>query len=359
MIESILAKGALPLPGSGDGLEAVHKAVSTFSWQEIGTRLLWAALIIAGTFLLVHAFRYASEKLRARFRQGSQMIYIVEKLGTYALIIAGFLACISTMGVSLGSLTVFAGAIGVGLGLGLQGVVKEFVSGLVLIFDSSIEVGDFVELEDGVRGEVVEIGPRATRLRTNDDLHVVVPNFTMMQSRVSNWTYNEASRRVHIPFSVAEESDCAHVRDIVLAAAKKLPMTLPDDHLHKTQVWLTNFGGEGLDFDLVVWPTKESSRHPRTVHAAYTWAIYQALQEAGIENANNQMDINMRSLFGREGEEALRTLQETPQRKPRRSPAKADKAPNDAIDAMAMDTERQAIQRDTEPQRRRQSPPSE
>ncbi len=92
----------------------------------------------------------------------------------------GVIAGLSTAGLNLSSLAVFAGALGVGVGLGLQGIVKEFVCGLALIFDPNVRVGDFVEIEGDVRGEVAEIGARATRLRTNDGLDVVVPNSHLM-----------------------------------------------------------------------------------------------------------------------------------------------------------------------------------
>lgn len=325
-----------------------------------GRRLFAAAAIIGGAFLLAQLLRLGLHRLRRRVTSAAPLIYIVEQLGAYVIIVLGVIAGISTLGVDMASLTVFAGAIGVGVGLGLQGVVKEFVSGVVLIFDPSIQVGDYVELEDNVRGEVVEIGPRATRLRTNDDLNVVIPNSTMMQGRVTNWTYNEASRRIHVPFSVAEESDRDRVREVVLAAAKALPFTLPDDDLHKTQVWLNGFSGAGLDFSLVVWPTLESSRHPRTMHAAYTWAIHVALQAAGIQNANDQLELSIRSLFGREGDAALEALDPTRQAARPAKPRRIGKAaPNDAATAMQIDADRQRVQRTAETRRRRQAQPLE
>jgi small-conductance mechanosensitive channel len=342
-----------------DGHIAIHDLIASIPWWSTTKRLLATIAIAAVVLVLVWALRFAFDRLRKRFPSGTPFMYVVQKLGAYAIVFIGFVAGVRALGIDLGSLTLFAGAVGVGLGLGLQGVVKEFVSGLVLIFDPNIQLGDFVEIEDGVRGEVVEIGPRATRIRSNDDLHIVIPNSTLMQSRVSNWTFNEGSRRFHVPFSVAEESDVTLVHSTVLAAAKALPFTLPDDHLHKTQVWLIAFGGSGLDFDLVVWPTPESSRHPRTLHAAYTWAIYQALLKAGIANANDQMDLNLHGLFGREGEEALRTL-----RLDRRGVShplhEEDPATgNDAAIAMVVDADRQRVQRETEQQQRRRVPPPE
>jgi small-conductance mechanosensitive channel len=343
---------------SQDLLDAVRDWLTSGALAAGGRRLVAAVAVVAGAFVLAQVLRLGLDRLRHRIISAAPLIYIVEQLGAYAIILIGFVVGLSTLGVNLASLTVFAGAIGVGAGLGLQGVVKEFVSGVVLIFDPSIQVGDYVELQDEVRGEVVEIGARATRLRTNDDLNVVIPNSSMMQGRVINWTYNAASRRFHIPFSVAAESDRDRVREVVLAAARGLAFTLPDDHLHKTQVWLTGFGGAGLDFDLVVWPTLESSRHPRTMHAAYTWAIHVALQAAGIATANNQLDVRLRSLFGREGDAALQALdlahQPAQMSKPRAQPLTG---PNDAAAAIQVDEDRQRVQRAEEPRRRGQAEP--
>lgn len=315
-------------------------------WTDAGLRLAVAVAIVAGAFLLSRLMRAGFDKLRDRFSTSAPVIYIVEQLGGYLVLLAGFLIGISTLGVDLGSLAIFGGAIGVGLGLGLQGVVKEFVSGLVLIFDPMIQVGDFIELGDGVRGEVVEMGPRATRLRTNDDLNVVIPNSSLMQTQVTNWTYNAASRRLHVPFAVALESDIAKVRDVVLAAATALPFTLSSNDVRKNQVWLTGFSSGKLDFDLVVWPMLESSRHPRTMHAAYTWAIYESLREAGLRPANPNMDVHV---LGPSGPTSGR---DDPPR--RRSRAKVSSSgTNDAATAVFDDVDRDRQQR-SQDQRSRQ-----
>lgn len=331
-------------------LQVVRDWLASPSAADLARRAAAAAVIVGAAYLLARLLRFGFDRMRKRFAPGGPFIYIVEQVSSYLVMLVGVLAGIAALGVNLSSLTIFGGAVGVGVGLGLQGIVKDFVSGLVLIFDPNIQVGDFVEI-DGVRGEVVEIGARATRLRTNDDLNVVIPNATMIQCRVINWTYNAASRRIHVPFSVAEDSDAAQVREVVISAAKALPFTLPDDPLRKTQVWLTGFAGAGLEFDLVVWPSLESSRHPRTMHAAYTWAVYMALREAGIQNANDQMDIRLQSLFGREGEAAIGALNVV-QPSEALSPRPVTQAPNDAAQAMLDDTVRNFHQR-AEPPRKR------
>jgi len=250
----------------------------------------------------------ALRRLRARSRHGREALYIVERLTTYGIVLIGLLAGLSTVGLDLSSLAVFAGAVGVGVGLGLQGIVKEFVSGLVLIFDRVLNVGDYVELDEHKRGQILEIGPRAVRVRTNDNIDLIVPNSKFTDGPVINWTLHNRTSRIHIPFSVAYGSDRRKVREVILAAARAVPSTLPETETEKTQVWLTGFGDSGLAFELVVWPSVEAVKRPGAMRAAYTWAIADALEEAGIEVPNPQLDLHLRSLFGREDDQALAAL---------------------------------------------------
>jgi len=252
--------------------------------------------------------------MRRRIQRGATSLYILEKLVSYGIILIGVLFAFSSLGVNLSSLAVFAGALGVGVGLGLQGVVKEFVSGLVLLFDSIIAVGDYIEISENpvVRGEVMEIGARATRIRSNDNIDVLVPNSRLIGERFINWTLHGETRRIHVPFSVAYGADKALVRDVVIAAAKAIPSTLPDTTERRTQVWLVGFGDSALKFELVVWPKLDAVKRPAAMHAAYTWAIDDALRSAGVEIPFPQREIRLRSVFGREGDEGLTAIGQKP-----------------------------------------------
>ena len=250
----------------------------------------------------------ALRRLRGKVHHGREALFIVEKLATYGLAFLGFIAGLSTVGLDLSSLAVFAGAVGVGVGLGLQGIVKEFVAGLVLIFDRVLNVGDYVELEDGKRGLIQEIGPRAVRIRTGDNIDLIVPNSKFTEGPVINWTLHNQTSRIHIPFTVASDADRRRVREVVVAAARSVPFTLPDSETQKTQVWMTGFGDSGLDFELVVWPTVEAVKRPGAMRAAYTWAIADALEQAGIETPYPQLELRLRSLFGLEAGRALAAL---------------------------------------------------
>lgn len=254
----------------------------------------------------------AIKRLRLRTREGSAALYLVEKLLSYGLVIFGLFAGLSTLGIDLTSIAVFAGALGIGLGLGLQGVVKEFVSGLVLISDRAVHIGDYIEMPDGTRGVVQEIGPRATRIRNNDNVYLLVPNSQLIENTMINWTLRGTTRRIHVPFRVAYGADKEKVRDAVLAAAHDVPFTLPDTPTQKTQVWMTGYDESALKFELVVWPTLEAVKRPKAMNAAYTWAIDDALRNAGIEIPYPQRDVRVRSFFGHEGHEALEALKLEP-----------------------------------------------
>lgn len=296
--------------------------------------VLTAVLMIAAAALIARLLRKGLERLRGRAGASASSIYIVEKVVVYGVVLAGTFAALTTLGLNLTSFAVFAGAIGVGVGLGLQGVVREFVSGLVIIFDRQANVGDFIELEDGVRGIITEVGPRATRLRNNDGVDIILPNSKLIENRVTNWTLRGRTRRIHVPFSVGYGCDKAVVREAVLAAAHGLPSTLPDEEGRRTQVWLTGFGESAMNFELVVWPTLEAVKRPQAMQAAYLWAIDDALRKAGVEIPFQQLDLRLRSLFGHEGDEALAALGIERQH---HAPTSAEQSRNDAAETLETD----------------------
>jgi small-conductance mechanosensitive channel len=296
--------------------------------------LLGLAIIVISLVLSRVAVRLIA-RMRMRQTEGTAGLYILEKLTGYGIAIVGALFALSAMGLNLSSFAVFAGAVGVGIGLGLQGVAKEFVSGIVLLFDRTLNVGDFIEIptSPAVRGVVWEIGARATRIRTNDNLDVFVPNSRFIEERFTNWTLKRETRRIHVPFGVAYGVDKAKVREVVLAAAKALPFTLADDGRRRTQVWMTSFGESALNFELVVWPTLEAVKRPAAMQAAYTWAIDDALRAAGIEMPFPQRDLHIRSIFAREGDAAFAALGYRPKtiEAPPAEPAPALPTRNDAV----------------------------
>lgn len=222
-------------------------------------------------------------------------LYTLNRLLHYIVLTVGFLIGLSSIGIDLSKFALFASALGVGVGFGLQNLVSNFVAGLMLLFEKSLKVGDFIELESGISGEVREINIRSTLITTNDNIDIVVPNSVFVNGHVMNWTMRDVFRRIHVPFGVAYGSDKEVVQKAALEAASTVRHTLEGDEKRKPQVWLTSFGDSSLDFELIVWLTSEAVKRPGAVQADYLWAIETALRKYGIEIPFPQRDLHVRS----------------------------------------------------------------
>jgi small-conductance mechanosensitive channel len=196
--------------------------------------------------------------------------------------------------INLSSLALVGGAIGVGIGFGLQNIFSHFISGLVLLLEQTLKVGDFVDLQSGVSGQVSEIGTRYTRITTNDAVDVIVPNSEFINGRVTNWTFNNSFRRLHIPFGVAYGSDKELVRQAAIAAAHGVHGTIVDES-RQIDVWLVAFGDNSLNFELVVWVGAELAMTPGRTIARYLWALETELVKRGLEIPFPQRDLHIRS----------------------------------------------------------------
>jgi small-conductance mechanosensitive channel len=268
--------------------------------------LIYASAALTLALLLSALLRRGLDRLEQRGTSLSHAaVYTLGRVVHYVLLLIGLMIALSMLGLDTGRLAIVAGALGVGLGFGLQAIFNNFVSGLIILFERSLKVGDFVELESGVHGEVQEINIRATRITTNDNIDIVVPNSEFVSGRVVNWTMREISRRVRVPFGVAYGSDKELVKKAALEAAAEVPFTLALEGPRRPQVWLTAFGDSSLDFELVVWLNADATKRPSAVRAAYTWALETALAKYCLNIPFPQRDLHLRSVFGLDGDEAL------------------------------------------------------
>jgi small-conductance mechanosensitive channel len=222
-------------------------------------------------------------------------LYALNRLLHYTVLTLGFAIALASLGLDLDKFALFASALGVGVGFGLQNMVSNFVAGMMLLFEKTLKVGDFIELESGITGEVREINFRSTVVTTNDNVDIVVPNSVFVQGHVMNWTMREANRRIHVPFGVAYGSDKELVRKAVLEAAATVGHTLAGDERRTPQVWLVGFGDSSLDFELIVWLNQQAVKRPAAVKADYLWAIETALGKYHIEIPFPQRDLHIRS----------------------------------------------------------------
>jgi small-conductance mechanosensitive channel len=213
----------------------------------------------------------------------------VATITRYVLLLVGFLVLLQTAGIDLTTFNVLAGAIGIGVGFGLQNVVSNFISGLIIMFERPIKIGDRIVV-DQVEGEVIEVGARATTVLTNDNIAILVPNSKFITENVVNWQYNDNNVRFRIPVSVAYGSDVEKVEKLLLEVAKENEDVLEDP---PPAVRLLEFGDNGLHFELRAWSSSLVHRKGRLT-SALNRAIYEKFNEAGIEFPFPQRDLHVR-----------------------------------------------------------------
>ncbi|NGX43241.1 MAG: Mechanosensitive channel MscK [Chlamydiae bacterium] len=231
----------------------------------------------------------------AKRRKGirKSVVYRLNRLLHYVILVIGLLVALTTIGFDFSNLVILAGALGVGLGFGLQNIFNNFISGIIILFQGQLKVGDYIELDNETRGEIQEISVRSTIITTNDGLEVLIPNSEMISKRIVNWTLRDPYRRVHIPFSVAYGSDIDKVAKVVTDLANKMPSTLQKVGVREPQVYLTKFGDNGLEMDLVVWVSGKWTRRSLLTRSQYLWSIEKALRKHGFTIPFPQRDLHI------------------------------------------------------------------
>lgn len=206
------------------------------------------------------------------------------------MISLGVLMGLHFIGLDLTSFALFTGAIGIGIGLGFQNIAKNFASGLVLLIESSVKVGDRIEIE-GLQGDIVFIGSRGTWVRTNENVVIIVPNTEFIEGRVTNWTANDRKVRINIPLGVSYDSDPARVREVLLEVANDHPDVLEDP---APDVIFTSFGESSLDFELRIWTSRQVTT-PRIITSDIYFKVFAAFKREDIEIPFPQRDLHLRS----------------------------------------------------------------
>lgn len=259
--------------------------------------LLMASLFIIGVWTFASVLERSLHRLTTRYADEPWMfarIHMLSRLLRYGIWVLGTIVGLNYLGIDLTSIALLGSALAVGLGFGLQNVFSNFVSGVIILLERSLKVGDFVELESGVRGHVREIAMRYTRVSSNDSLDVLVPNSEFINGRVVNWTLDDAFRRMHIPFGVAYGTPKELVREAGLAAALTVPGLVHNAQM-QSAVWLVAYGDSSMNYELIVWADRALTTRPAATHAALMWALDDELKRRQIEVPFPQRDLHMRS----------------------------------------------------------------
>jgi len=239
--------------------------------------------------------------LRDKYDLSHSTATLLANMGYYFILIVTFLIALRSVGLNLGSLAIIAGALSVGIGFGLQNIVSNFVSGIILMFEKSIKVGDYIQIDENTRGEVIDISMRSTIIRTNDNINLIIPNQTFIQNNVINWTLGDDIVRFRIPFGVAYGSDIDKVEKVILEALDKsnLPFIRVESYFGsadvKPRVVFLEMGDSSLNFELFVWVKGVYAKRPRRTKSEFLKLIYNTLNENNIEIPFPQNDIHFRN----------------------------------------------------------------
>ena len=274
-------------------------AVSLFSINKTPVDsfgVLNFVLIMCVGWLLARLFRKGVTKVSERSTKGMQASSVATLSRIFSVFLLGIalLVGFSSLGIDVTKLALVASALSIGIGFGLQNIINNFVSGIILLFERSMKVGDYIELPNGVVGEVREINIRSTVVTTNSNIDIIVPNSEFVNNSVTNWTMTDSNLRIKLPFTVAYGCDKDHLRTVILEAVLKQPYTLNIIDKHYPQLRLSGFGDNALDFDLVVWIKPGWSKRPGRVKAAYNWVIDDVLREHHFEIPFPQRDIHIK-----------------------------------------------------------------
>ncbi len=285
--------------------------VNIFSISITPGFLLAVFLIIYAAILFSRATQaFLRQEILPRYRAEEGVQVSITRLVHYAILTIGFLVLLKVLGFHLNQLTILGGALGVGIGFGLQAIVNNFVSGLIMLFERPVKVGDIISLGTEF-GTVKELGLRATIIETFDNAEIVVPNSDLITNQVTNWTLANKKVRVRVPVGVAYGTDISKVLEILINCANANPMVMTTP---KPVALFLAFGSSSLDFELRVWIPDFNDK--LTVLSELNQDIESELSLAGIEIPFPQTDLHFRSIDDEVARQLSgRALQSTPAEK--------------------------------------------
>ncbi|MFB2922519.1 cyclic nucleotide-binding domain-containing protein [Aerosakkonema funiforme] len=257
---------------------------------SIGSIVMLILLALAVFFISRAIGEWMKRGLLVRLKLDRGSREAISTVISYFLSALGGLIVLQTAGINLSSLAVLAGVLGIGFGFGLQNLASNFISGLTLLVEQPIKVGDFVEVE-GLLGTVENISIRSTIVRTIDGVFVIVPNIRFVENHIVNWTYRDPKCCIHVPVGVTYGSDPVLVTEALLAAARMESGVLS---YPSPKVWFKCFGESSLNFELLVWIDQPANSEP--IKSALNFRIEQELRHRHIPIPFPQRELWIRNI---------------------------------------------------------------
>ncbi len=257
---------------------------------SLGDVLAFGATIIAAVMIARLIIVLLEEDVYPRMELGRGVGFAISSVIKYALITVGFLLAVGAMGIGMDKITILLGAFGVGLGFGLQTIINNFVSGMILVFERPVQVSDSIEV-GGVKGRITRIGIRSSTIRTFDGADVTVPNGTMLSDALTNWTMSDRHRRLEVSIGVAYGTDPDTVIRLLQQALAEQDGLLDQP---APMILFTGFGDSSLDFVVRAWV--EDNDIYVTTQSNLALKVNRILTENGIEIPFPQRDLHLRSV---------------------------------------------------------------
>jgi len=267
-----------------------------FKLGEASFSLGSLAYLIFSLVLLIYISgkikQFLISKVFTRYSMNIGVSHSIATIIRYILVTIGFFVVFQASGIDLSTLGFLLGALGIGIGFGLQNITNNFVSGIVILFERPIKEGDRIEV-GGTHGKVLKISARATTILTNDNIAIIVPNSEFISGRVINWSYNDDSVRFRVPVSVEYKSDVLKVKELLLEVAAENTNVL---ELPAPSVRLSQFGDNGIELVLLVW-TSSLIHNQGRFKSDINFGIYKKLKEHKIRIPYPQRDLHLISGF--------------------------------------------------------------
>jgi small-conductance mechanosensitive channel len=234
--------------------------------------------------------RQLVNRLLRRTRLDLPLQYAIGRITGYVFIALGIYVALQLVGINLTSLAFIAGAVGVGIGFGLQNIVNNFVSGLIILAERPIAIGDRIEVS-GVAGRVTRMSLRSTTVVTNDNISIIVPNADFITQPVTNWSHGDPRVQIRLALGVAYGSDLEKLQRVLLQVAAENSHVMKDP---APSVYFIGFGDSSLNFELGLW-TQDMTHSPRRFRSELYFAVEKALRANEIEIPFPQRDLHLRS----------------------------------------------------------------
>jgi small-conductance mechanosensitive channel len=267
-----------PLIELGDS----HVTLNTF----LKLLVLLALVLVTERYLR----RLLRRRVLAHTRLEPDLQYAVSRFAGYCFIAVGFFFALKVIHLDLSAFAVIVGGLGIGVGFGLQNVISNFVSGLIILAERPIALGHRIEV-GSVAGQVTRINLRSTTVVTNDNITIIVPNSNFITNAVTNWSYGDPKVRFRLSVGVAYGSDVEKLRTLLLEVAAENSAALKQP---APSVRFVGFGDSALNFELAVW-TIQMAQSPTRFRSDLYFAIERKLRENKIEIPFPQRDLHLRS----------------------------------------------------------------